>query len=285
MLDPKSLPQPDDTGSTPPKKTPSAAKVEANRSNSRASTGPTTAQGKKNSSRNAIKHGLLTKELLITTGAGKENEAELNALIAGLGASRKPVGMEEELLLQEIINSYLRSARSLRSERGAVTLGSEVQAENPELTEAEVRAFGVDAETRGKLLQDSRGLRYLLRLVEWIRKQVQASGHFPLELRLWLSPGEVWNGGYKKRAILAALDKEVEDLTERKVHLEEQELHKRNATRDFASIPPKLALDSIHRYETPNVRIRRKAEQRLDEVQARRKADTKAELKNGGDLG
>jgi hypothetical protein len=193
--------------------------------------------------------------------------------------------MEEELLLQEIINSYWHSGRALRSERGAVTLGSEVHAENPELTEAEVRAFGVDAETRGKLLQDSRGLRYLLRLVEWIRKQVQASGHFPLELRLWLSPGEVWNGGYKKRAILAALDKEVEDLTERKVHLEEQELHKRNATRDFASIPPKLALDSIHRYETPNVRIRRKAEQRLDEVQARRKADTKAELKNGGDLG
>jgi hypothetical protein len=283
MLDPK-VP-PDNAGEPSPKKQVSQAKLDANRKNSAGSTGPTTPRGKKNSSRNAIKHGLLTKELLITTGAGKENEAELNALIAGLGASRKPVGMEEELLLQEIINSYLRSARSLRSERGAVTLGSEVQAENPELTEAEVRAFGVDAETRGKLLQDSRGLRYLLRLVEWIRKQVQASGHFPLELRLWLSPGEVWNGGYKKRAILAALDKEVEDLTERKVHLEEQELHKRNATRDFASIPPKLALDSIHRYETPNVRIRRKAEQRLDEVQARRKADTKAELKNGGDLG
>ena len=281
MLDPKDLPEPDDSGEPRPKES-SPAKVEANQKNSRSSTGPKTALGKKNSSRNAIKHGLLTKELLITTGAGKENEAELAALIAGLRDSRKPVGMAEELFLQEIINSYWRSKRALRSERGAVTLGSEIKSENPELTEAEVGALGRDDETRLRLLQNSRGLRHLLRVVEGIRRQVQSSGHLPLELRIWLSRADVWNG-HKKRAILAALDEEIKDLTERKVQLEEQELQKRNATRDFASLPPKLALDLNHRYETANVRIRRKAEQSLDKMQADRKAEERAALKNGAD--
>jgi hypothetical protein len=157
MLDSKDLPELDDLGDPRPKKS-SPAKVEANRDNSISSTGPKTARGKKNSSRNAIKHGLLTKELLITTGAGKENKAELEALIAGMRDSRKPVGMAEELLLQEIVNSYWRSKRALRSERGAVTLGSEIPAENPELTEAEVGALGLDDEIRFKLLllQNSR---------------------------------------------------------------------------------------------------------------------------------
>jgi hypothetical protein len=281
MLDPKDLSEPD-AGEPRPKKS-SQAKVEANQNNSQNSTGPKTARGKKNSSRNAIKHGLLTKELLITTGAGKENKADLEALIAGMRDSRKPVGMAEELYLEEIINSYWRSKRALRSERGAVTLGSEIPSENPELSETEVSALGRDDETRSRLLQNSRGLRYLLRVVEGIRKQVQSSGYLRPELRIWLSPAEVWNGGSKKRAILAELDKEIKDLTKRKVQLEEQELQKRNATRDFASLPPKLALDLNHRYETPNVRIRRKAEQSLDKMQAERKAEERAALKNGAD--
>jgi hypothetical protein len=280
MLGSKDLPN--DSGEPRPKKS-SPAKVEANQNNSTSSTGPKTARGKKNSSRNAIKHGLLTKELLVTTGAGKENKAELDALIAGMWDSRKPVGMAEELLLQEIVDSYWRSKRALRSERGAVTLGSEIPAENPELTEVEVGILGLDDETRFRLLQNSRGVRCLLRKVECIRKQVQSSGRLPLELRRWLPPSEVWNGGSEKRAMLAALDEEIGDLMKRKGELEEQDLQKRNATLDFASLPPKPALDLNHRYETANVRIRRRAEKSLDEMQARRKAEENAALKNGAD--
>jgi hypothetical protein len=49
MLDPKVLP--DNAGEPSPKKQVSQAKLEANRKNSAASTGPTTPRGKKNSSR------------------------------------------------------------------------------------------------------------------------------------------------------------------------------------------------------------------------------------------
>ena len=43
--------------------TTSQKKVEANRRNAQLSTGPTSAEGKKTSSRNASKHGLLTRTL------------------------------------------------------------------------------------------------------------------------------------------------------------------------------------------------------------------------------
>ncbi|MGC2182074.1 MAG: hypothetical protein WA637_02200 [Terriglobales bacterium] len=60
MLDPKSLPQPDDSAELAPK--PSSARMEANRRNTRRSTGPKNPSGKKNSSRNARKHNPPTSQ-------------------------------------------------------------------------------------------------------------------------------------------------------------------------------------------------------------------------------
>ena len=62
MLDPKSLSQPDDSGELAPKKPPSSARVEANRRNASRSNRQKTPRGKKNSSRNARKHNLLTSQ-------------------------------------------------------------------------------------------------------------------------------------------------------------------------------------------------------------------------------
>ena len=62
MLDPKSLSQPDDSGELAPKKPLSSGGVEANRRNASRSTGSKTTRGKKNSSRNARKHKLLTSQ-------------------------------------------------------------------------------------------------------------------------------------------------------------------------------------------------------------------------------
>ena len=62
MLDPKGLSQPDDSGELAPKKPPSSARVEGNRRNASRSNRPKTPRGKKNSSRNARKHNLLTSQ-------------------------------------------------------------------------------------------------------------------------------------------------------------------------------------------------------------------------------
>lgn len=106
MLDPKLLPQPDDAVEPAPQKPPSAAKAEASRSNSRRSTGPKTPQGKKNSSRNARKHGLLTKDLVITTGPVKENQAEFDQLLADLRDTYPPGDIEVDLLVQDLADSW-----------------------------------------------------------------------------------------------------------------------------------------------------------------------------------
>lgn len=56
----------------------SPRKVQANRRNSRKSTGPKTSAGKKRVSRNATKHGFFSKVLLVP--GGKESQDEYNEL-------------------------------------------------------------------------------------------------------------------------------------------------------------------------------------------------------------
>ena len=60
-------------GQTAPKRPVSERKIQANRQNALRSTGPTTARGKRNVSRNAIKHGILAREVVITAGDGEES--------------------------------------------------------------------------------------------------------------------------------------------------------------------------------------------------------------------
>src|SRR5207245_1461052 len=48
-------------------------KREANRRNAQLSTGPKTFEGKERVARNALKHGLLARDVIIVAGDGKEN--------------------------------------------------------------------------------------------------------------------------------------------------------------------------------------------------------------------
>ena len=56
----------------------------ANRQNAKKSTGPKTADGKARASRNALKHGLLAKDVVITGTELTENRAEFDAFLADL---------------------------------------------------------------------------------------------------------------------------------------------------------------------------------------------------------
>src|SRR5438552_17370775 len=58
------------------KRTVSSSKVEANRRNARKSTGPRTPTGKKRASRNALRHALYSKWLLVNPRAGNESPAQ-----------------------------------------------------------------------------------------------------------------------------------------------------------------------------------------------------------------
>jgi hypothetical protein len=84
------------------------------------STGPKTARGKKTASRNALKHGLLTREVVIRSGDGQEDAEEFQDLLQRLWADYEPVGVTEEMLVQKIASCWWRHARFLRAENGEI---------------------------------------------------------------------------------------------------------------------------------------------------------------------
>ena len=73
--------------------------TEANRQNALKSTGPRTPEGKATVHLNALKHGLLSQQVLLP---GEDADA-LRELDEGLRAELQPVGVRENLLVNRII--------------------------------------------------------------------------------------------------------------------------------------------------------------------------------------
>jgi len=78
----------------------SAKKAEVNRRNALKSTGPKTPEGKAAVRHNAVKHGLLSKDVLLPG----EDEAALKELGGRLREELQPVGELENLLVDRIIS-------------------------------------------------------------------------------------------------------------------------------------------------------------------------------------
>src|SRR5215213_4516480 len=82
-------------------------KAEANRRNALKSTGPKTPEGKAAVRLNALRHGLLSQEILLP---GEDEEA-FRDLGEHLRAELQPVGELENLLVDRIISAYWRLRR------------------------------------------------------------------------------------------------------------------------------------------------------------------------------
>src|SRR6266849_10332899 len=104
----------------PERKPVSERKRTANRKNAQKSRGATTRAGKEKSKMNAVKHGLLAEELLITVGELKEDPEAFGQLLAGLREHYKPVGTLEDALVQIIAGYLWKSRRAQRYEAGAI---------------------------------------------------------------------------------------------------------------------------------------------------------------------
>jgi hypothetical protein len=91
-----------------------ARKAAANRQNALKSTGPKTPDGKAAIRLNALRHGLLSQEILLP---GEDEEA-LGELTEGLRAKLQPVGELEGLLVDRITSLLWRLRRSARVEAG-----------------------------------------------------------------------------------------------------------------------------------------------------------------------
>ncbi|OVE76838.1 hypothetical protein BVX98_04575 [bacterium F11] len=91
--------------------------IAANKANAQLG-GVKTVMGKSASKWNALKHGLLAKEVLIDTGDGREKRDGFEQVLSELHAHYGPVGMEEEILVEAAAINYWRYRRVIKHEVG-----------------------------------------------------------------------------------------------------------------------------------------------------------------------
>ena len=93
----------------------------ANLQNAQLSTGPVTIEGKEVIATNAIKHGIFTKDLIIASGAGQENQVEYEGLLTNLIQCLAPRNQIESLLVEKIAVDFWRLRRTIRFESGSIS--------------------------------------------------------------------------------------------------------------------------------------------------------------------
>lgn len=94
--------------------------IAANHRNAAQSAGPVTPSGKAIASRNALKHGLLAKEIVIDAGEGAESQEQFDAVLLDLKNQCDPQGPLEEILVEKIAVAYWRLRRAHRYEVGLI---------------------------------------------------------------------------------------------------------------------------------------------------------------------
>jgi hypothetical protein len=93
---------------------------QANIRNAQLSTGPTSPEGKAVVSRNAVRHGIFAKDLVINAGDGREDALEYQELLTELKNDLAPVGRMEMMLVEKIAVNYWRLRRVVRYETGEI---------------------------------------------------------------------------------------------------------------------------------------------------------------------
>ena len=96
---------------------PTRNRAEANRQNAQLSTGPRTAEGKLASSRNSLKHGLASAVPIIPG----EDPAEFETLRAALLREHQPADATEQLLVDQLAQSYWLLQRAIRFQNECFT--------------------------------------------------------------------------------------------------------------------------------------------------------------------
>lgn len=96
-------------------KTISVRKLIANRRNAKKSTGPRSPRGKAHSSRNALKHGLFARPRMEFALLG-EDASQYEELKTALSAEYKPLGVLEELEVEQILECWWNLRRAKRYE-------------------------------------------------------------------------------------------------------------------------------------------------------------------------
>jgi hypothetical protein len=284
-----------------PKNT-SQARREANRTNCRKSTGPKTAEGKANSKMNAVKHGILTSQVVVRGLQVRERTKDFQELREQLWRELAPVGTVEEMLVDRIVTAQWRMRRALMAEAGEIVLsvdGGHWKRKKRE-PEAFRRFFTGFHDPVMEMEQSVRGLSYLIHTLEELSMEVTREGGLT-DAALGEFRNRFGEGGNSLSRELARVRDElaanaegwgVEALKEKQLRAvvgriegrlnlyrmligecEEREENEEAARQAAQILPSPVVLDKILRYEATVERQLYRAMNQLERLQRRRNGE------------
>lgn len=158
----------------------------SNKENALLSTGPTTEKGKAIVSKNAVKHGIFTNDLVIEKGDGKEKKEEYLELLNNLIDSLNPQGQLEYLLVEKIATDFWRLRRVLRFEMASIRLYLDVAIDDfYSKTNCEGEKVN---KTRVELEKDKRNF---LSYIDWNERYIKClnKGLVKFDEEVWIGEG------------------------------------------------------------------------------------------------
>jgi hypothetical protein len=281
-------------------KTLSAKQLAANRANATQSTGPRTANGKAVAKMNALKHGILSQQVLVRGTNLKESRTELLKLHERFWAEWQPVGPVEEMLVDQIVTAQWRWRRALAAEAGEIALsvdGGQWQRRTQAL-KLTALTWQFEEEPMLRMSDSAFGNSFMANQLRRVRERVVTSGELtdealaevkfrgkPYRLTEVLEalrrrPPEHPEGlppetrrQWQQEKILAYLDREIAQLAWSEARCKEREAQEEQARQAAATLPAVEVLEKIQRYETKLERQIFRAMAQLERLQRMRKGE------------
>jgi len=163
--------------------TPKSAKVEPiDQASIHKSTGPRTPQGKKRCKYNALKHGLLSKAILLKG----ESRAEYESLLYGLQEDWQPQGTSETILVETLAALVWRKRRVLQAESAEIAGRAEFLEFDSSMAQyAEAWDYARSGEVSGGMLRhwDNRVVvQQAIEMLSMLRLSLEAIGFQKMHL-------------------------------------------------------------------------------------------------------
>ena len=254
--------------------TTSQERIIANRANALKSTGPKTSGGKAASKMNAVKHGILSREVLV---AG-EDEQELNALQEWFQEDLQPVGPMELMLVGQIVATHWRLRRILAAESDEIK------------REAKVKELSANSNALQPPLEDTaEGCRLLQTWLNDTMLAVEKHGELNMSIvgefsaRVGHRSSSVKCKLMKlhfqqrlkqrndKQEVITFLNESMSQLAEQEARCQKKEEKGAKALQTFAVLPSAEALEKLGRYESMLNRQLFRAMKELRTLQKERK--------------
>jgi hypothetical protein len=248
---------------------------------------------------NACQHGILSKEAVVHGRCIKEDDQEFAALHQRLWVELEPVGLLEEMLVDDIVTARWRMRRALKAESGEIALSvdegqwaRETQCPSPEWL-----VWQTHDDASFAMCESVRGINYLEKQLGEVRQAMARDGELNEatmqtvltrfggkpnlltnrleELRdYWLKNPEKLKASAlreKHRQMVGEfLDEESSLLAGRRLVCTEREENAEGARQAAAVLPSIEVLDKIIRYETKLERQLHRAMNQLERLQRRR---------------